>query len=157
MEHDARSVANAFIQRGIDAKRPLTPLQVQKLVFFAHAWLLGLRGRPLINEPFEVWKYGPVVPVVYYCLRHYGGDPVTETLPAHPAKTEDEYEPAEEDIINQVFKIYGDLGGAQLITLTHLEDTPWDQARRRGDWFISDDVIKQYYADKAAKAHRDRQ
>ena len=105
MEHDARSVANAFIQRGIDAKRPLTPLQVQKLVFFAHAWMLGLRGRPLINEPFEVWKYGPVVPVVYYCLRHYGGDPVTETLPAHPAKTEDEYEPAEEDIINQVFKI----------------------------------------------------
>lgn len=155
MEHDARSVANEFIRRGIDASNPLTPLQVQKLVYFAHAWMLGIYGRPLINEPFEVWKYGPVVPVVYYCLRHYGGDPVTEPLPNHPDDFKDDFDAAEQDILGQVFDIYGDLSGPRLITLTHLGGTPWDQAKKKGNWYISDDTIKHYYAKKAAEARRE--
>ena len=155
MEHDARSVANEFIRRGIDAGNPLTPLQVQKLVYFAHAWMLGLYGHPLINEPFEVWKYGPVVPVVYYCLRHYGGDPVTEPLPTHPNDSRDDYDSAEADIIKQVFDIYGGLSGPQLITLTHVKGTPWYQARKKGNWYIPDDMIRGFFAAQAEKTRRE--
>ncbi len=155
MEHDARSVANEFIRRGKDVGKPLTPLQVQKLVYFAHAWMLGIYRRPLINEPFEVWKYGPVVPVVYYCLRHYGGDPVTETLPNHPEDFEDEYDSAENDIIDQVFQIYGGLSGGQLITLTHMKGTPWHQAKKKGNWYIPDDMIRRFFAAKAEEARRE--
>ena len=37
-------------------------MQVLKLVYYCHAWMLGLYGRPLIRQPIEAWRYGPVVP-----------------------------------------------------------------------------------------------
>ena len=44
--HDARNVANEFIRRASESGDQFTHLQVQKLVYYAHAWMLGLYGRP---------------------------------------------------------------------------------------------------------------
>jgi uncharacterized phage-associated protein len=34
--------------------------KLQKLVYYAQGWTLGLTGRPLFPEPLEAWKKGPV-------------------------------------------------------------------------------------------------
>jgi uncharacterized phage-associated protein len=33
-------------------------------------------GQPLINEYFEAWDYGPVIPTVYYEFREYKDNPL---------------------------------------------------------------------------------
>ena len=74
--HDARNVANSLISLAHDAPRKITPMQAMKLVYFCHAWMLALLHKPLIEQPVEAWRYGPVVPEVYRSLRRYGGEPI---------------------------------------------------------------------------------
>ena len=69
MEHDSRSVANELLRRAQDTGRDITPMQVVKLAYYCHAWMLGLYHRPLLEQPVEAWHYGPVVPEIYRRLR----------------------------------------------------------------------------------------
>lgn len=152
--HDARNVANMLIKLADDANSPLTPMQVQKLVYLAHAWMLALYDKPLINEPFEAWKYGPVLPKLYHCLSHYRGDPITDyVLPLHP-EDQRKFDAAENSIITQIFQKYGHLSGPRLSALTHERGSPWHQADTRRERYISDDVIKKYYIKLAKQARR---
>ena len=144
--HDARNVANAFIERAKEEDKPLTPLQIQKLIYFANAWMLVEHDRPLIDEEFEVWKYGPVIPSVYYSLSRFRGDPVREPIPLHHDQERD-FDDKEQDVINRVFHFYGRMSGPQLSFMTHLPETPWAQARKRGMRFISNDLVRKYYTD----------
>lgn len=149
--HDPRSVANQFIQRAIDAGKPTTPLQVQKLVFLAHGWMLGLHDRPLIDEDLEVWRYGPVIASIYHCLSHYRKNPVLEPIRLH----EDDDQPfdaAETNMIDDVFKLYGGYTGVQLSSLTHVEGSPYRQAKRRGLIYIPENIIKSYYKQQVKEA-----
>ena len=71
MKHDARSVANEIIRHAHDDGKSVTHLQVQKLVYYCHAWMLGLYGEPLLKQPVEAWEYGPVIRAIYDSLRQY--------------------------------------------------------------------------------------
>ncbi len=44
------AIANYFLRRVSQKGRALTPMWVLKLVYIAHAWHLGLRKQPLIDE-----------------------------------------------------------------------------------------------------------
>ena len=149
--HDARNVANEFIQRALDDGKPLTPLQVQKLLYFAHAWMLAIHGRPLLMQLFEVWRYGPVVPLVYYCLSHYRGDPITEPLPVHRDSVR-EFDPTERSVIDQVYEKYGHLSGLKLSNLCHASGGPWDQMNRAYKRYIPDELLESYYKQFLRKA-----
>ena len=79
--HDARAIANALIEKGEFDGRSFDPLQLGKLVYFCHAWMLGLYGRGLIKQDVRAWLYGPVVPDVYRSLKKYERHPVTDVIP----------------------------------------------------------------------------
>ena len=69
MSHDARSVANYLIQRTLDGKKWLTPLQVIKMVYYCQGWSLALFDKKLFGQDIEAWEFGPVVPDVYHKLK----------------------------------------------------------------------------------------
>ena len=66
--HDGRAVANALITKGVEAGSPLTPLQIGKLSYIAHGWMLGLYGRCLFRQAVLAWLYGPVVRDIYFAV-----------------------------------------------------------------------------------------
>ena len=148
MRHDARAVANALIERSFAEGQPLTPLQVIKLVYFCHAWMLGLHGRPLINEPIEAWEYGPVIETVYQGLKHYRGNPVKSLIDVPEASFDDE----ERDIIRQVYAKYGSLNGFRLSALTHAPSTPWQKTweDKGKNSIIPNSLIQEHYSERAA-------
>lgn len=139
--HDARAVANEFIRRGIEAGNPLTPLQIQKLVYFSHARMLSIHRQPLIREPFEAWDYGPVVSILYQALKGSGSIPVTECIEAVP---EVRHSLIESDIIDCTFRAYGGINAGQLISLTHMPGSPWADTDPGKP--ISNKAIEAYYA-----------
>lgn len=143
--HDARKVANALIDHAREAERPITHLQVQKLVYYSHAWMLAMFGEPLIDELFEVWRYGPVVPSVYFCLSHYGRDPVTDKIPMHPNDEGRSFTTREASLIRSVYEKYGHISGFRLTAATHAEGTPWHKARRNYKTHISNKDIQKFY------------
>ena len=82
MGHDARAVANNLIE--MSGEGPLTPLQIIKLTYICHGWMLGLYGRPLVKQNVKAWTYGPVIPDVYRALKTYRANPVTPRIPIPP-------------------------------------------------------------------------
>lgn len=140
---DARIVANRFLELAREQGRSLTPMQVLKLVYIAHGWMLGLNARPLIDQSVEAWQYGPVVRDVYNGVRGYGRAPIQRDIAA-PAGALD---PLEEDMIQQVFGLYGAMGGIQLSNITHMPDTPWAKTYAHGAFgtVIPDGVIADHY------------
>jgi uncharacterized phage-associated protein len=140
---DARIVANRFIELAREQGRSLTPMQVLKLVYIAHGWMLGLSERPLIAQPVEAWKYGPVVRDVYNGVRAYGRASVQNPMSA-PAQSLDYYE---NDMVGQVFKLYGNMDGITLSNITHMPETPWAQTYSPGSFgtVIPNDLITAHY------------
>ena len=55
-------------------------MKVQKLVYYAHGWHLGLADAPLIGELVEAWRWGPVIRSLYAALAEFGNQPILTTL-----------------------------------------------------------------------------
>ena len=128
-----------WLRRAVES----TPMHVLKLVYISHGWMLGLYGRSLINEPAEAWRYGPVVPSIYYRYRSFRGDPIT----TEPVDRSAEFDDEQRDVIQQVHSIYGTFTAMQLSALTHKPDTPWDTTRRQYGIgaIIPNELIESYY------------
>ncbi len=149
MEHDARSIANELIRRAHRDGIPITPLQVIKLTYFCHAWMLALYNRPLLEQPVEAWLYGPVVPELYRSLRRYGGEPITRPIDLSVAGVEERtYDEFEQDLIDQVWEKYGHFSGMQLSAMAHAPGSPWEQIWEfyNQNAVIPDPLIENYYA-----------
>lgn len=151
--HDARAVANILIEKGIRRENPITPLQVMKVLYFCHGWTLADLGRPLIRQPFEVWRFGPVVRDVYHALKHHGRAPVSQVIPG----TEDthDFDGEEHRVIDAVFDDYGFVNGLILSYLTHQPGGPWDEVRlSRGEGrgiVIPNPVIQRHFKSMTIK------
>jgi uncharacterized phage-associated protein len=58
----------------------VTNLSLQKIIYFCHMFHLGKHQKPLINEVFEAWIYGPVLPKLYDKLKIYGADYISDNF-----------------------------------------------------------------------------
>ena len=147
--HDPLHVTNYFIGRGLNEGPRFTPIQVQKLVYFAHGWMLGIHHRPLLESKFEAWLYGPVMPEVYHNLSYYRGNPAEAEVLAH-AKDFDE---DEADILDQVFNVYGKFTGVEPSGMTGAKDGPWDRTWRKHkrQAVIPNNLIEKHFASILSK------
>ena len=71
MRVDVNAVVDRFLSLGHDAGRPLTHIEVQKLLFFLEGWHLATVGDSLFDEEFQAWANGPVIKTVYERLLRY--------------------------------------------------------------------------------------
>jgi len=119
-------------------------MQILKLVYMAHGWMLGLVGRPLIKEEVEAWQYGPVIPELYNALRRYKSQPVSALIEG----VNDDLDSEEAHIVDQVYQIYGHRSGPALSRLTHQAGSPWAKVYSRGSFGIEipNDLIEDHYA-----------
>lgn len=148
--HDSRTVANRFLELARDCGDSLTPMQVLKLVYIAHGWNLGLYGRPLIRDTVEAWQYGPVIRRLYNSMREYRSQAVTALIPAPGG---DVLTANEDDLICQVYNLYGKKSGPALSRLTHAPGTPWELTYVQGEFGvpIPTDIIEDHYQQLAAR------
>ena len=63
--YSAKAVANTLLSRSKELGiNDITPMKLQKLIYYAHGWLLAFLGTALIKEGVQAWKYGPVIHTV---------------------------------------------------------------------------------------------
>lgn len=127
MSYPAMQVANAFIKKQEEGKlQDLTPMKLQKLMFFAQSWYVKQRGTLLIDDNFERWNYGPVIPSVYYEFKVFGGQEIEDYAKdskGEPYSTD--LDPSDEYFLDQIIATYGSYTGGQLSYMTHQEGTAW--------------------------------
>jgi len=165
------AVANEFLDRSSKSGLLLTPMQLLKLVYISHGWTLAVTGKPLIREPVQAWKFGPVIPSLFHEFKVFGGNPIQRL--AHYAELADCDETGESELvvsapflpksdensiklIDWVWKVYGSKEGWELSRMTHEKGTPWSKAvdemkAKHGDWVsgvtIPDDSIRNHYVE----------
>ncbi|HUK31197.1 MAG TPA: type II toxin-antitoxin system antitoxin SocA domain-containing protein [Candidatus Acidoferrum sp.] len=169
MPYDVKAVVNEFLKLARESNEPLSPMKLQKLVYFAHGWHLAVTGTPLISEPIEAWAYGPVVKSIYHDLKIYGSDAVT-----HPCVSADRSprgtfarEPSIDDgpdpganemakrIIRKVWTEYGRYSASRLANMTHDPASPWSQTQNKNERGVKIDNsrIRDYFVSLARRAH----
>lgn len=123
---DAKPVADFFINKSdSESGDVITHLRLQKLVYYAQAWHLALKGEPLITDEFQAWAHGPVCPTLWHVFKEYGWD----AIPQHAITTEIHSIPTKaKKILEEVWRVYGQFSAKRLEELTHSED-PWRDAR----------------------------
>jgi uncharacterized phage-associated protein len=61
------SVFDAARTLGYYSDWKLSNLQMQKILYLAHMVYMDKNsGEPLVDEDFQAWDYGPVLPSLYY-------------------------------------------------------------------------------------------
>ena len=102
--------------------------KLQKLCYYAQAWYVTIKNKPLFEDDIEAWVHGPV---------------------KIPNNVESNIEICE--FLQNIYKVYGHLSANELELLTHTED-PWINARQgKSEWqpgydSISLDDMKRYYS-----------
>ncbi len=103
-------------------KSLITPLKLQKLLYYAQAWSLVFRGKILFYEDIEAWIHGPAIPPVYRRYKQYGYSTLNQENLFSELKVD------EIDILNMVWMSYGKKSAKSLEELTHSE-YPWIKTR----------------------------
>ena len=137
MPYDARHLANFMLDEAERSNSALTPMAIQKLVFFSHGWSLAHRTRSLVSNSFEAWKYGPVVRVVWDEFKKFGNKVVTTRAAFTNPMTGEarlvpySFEEADRQFLELVFRYYGGLSAGTLSEMTHEAGMPWVEVRER--------------------------
>lgn len=144
---NALDIANYFLHKvDREAGDTISPLKLQKLVYYAQAWNLVLKDSPLFSEAIQAWVHGPAIYEVWDAYKQYKYSAIPEPQEPLPEFTDDQL-----DVLNEVWDAYGGLSAKQLETLTHSE-LPWVKARQGLDpgeksrSQISLDDMKAYYS-----------
>ena len=172
MGYPVKAIANAMLHIAAEHGAPVTPLKLQKLVYIAHGWNLGLTNQPLVDDELpEAWQYGPVFPSLYQEFKDFGKAPITRPASSfefgngsgfslvEPKISEDDYNTW--NLLRKIWDVYGKFGGVGLSDLTHREGTPWQQVYNESGGIKNADipnaVISAHYQDivkqRAAAAH----
>lgn len=119
-------------------------MQLQKLVYLCHGWVLGGTGEALIMDRIEAWDYGPVIPNLYHHYKKYKGNAIKEEGMDHSNRIK---EGITSFLIDEVLKKYGNNDGISLSSITHEEGSPWDMTIRKHGLgaVIQNDVMEKYY------------
>ncbi len=151
------AIANYFLTKGKDDNKPLSPMKIQKLIYFAYGWYLATTDKRLFNEMIEAWRYGPVIPSVYEAFRHYGNNPIREFMLDFDTQEETHVEDEiTRKILDVVWYVYSDLSATSLSNLTHEKGTPWYRifeqygsiANIPSNKDINEEYIKEYFVQK---------
>ena len=116
----------------------LTPLKLQKILYLAQGWSFVWDDKPLFEEEFEAWQYGPVNTAVYSQFRKYGRDEIPRVEGSSCLEDQDAI-----DTLNAVWREYAGYSAFELVELTHSQ-TPWKNADYLNQ-VISTEDIKSYF------------
>ena len=112
-----------------DKLEEVTPLMLQKLLYFIQGVYLALYGKPMFEEDCRAWVHGPVYPEVYELFRDFKYNPIDDARFALLEGKEDALTDDEKRVIDLVVNTFGMYSGKVLERITHNEE-PWIEARK---------------------------
>lgn len=129
----------------------VTPLALQKMLYFAQGIHMALSGIEFFREECEAWAHGPVFKDVYDIFKNFKYNPIDDIRFAMFQNRFHELPDDEKRIIDLVVETFGMYSGKVLERITH-EETPWKNARvnclpgESSNEVISKESIKKYFS-----------
>ena len=135
------------------AEGDITPMALQKLVYYTQAFSAILCDAPLFLQPPRAWAAGPVYGQLWHEYKQ--GILISDIT----SRDDGPFSEDESDLIEGVYEAFGRYSGPELSKFTHSEK-PWIEARQRagaldGDWCEEQIPLERMasYFKSIAKAH----
>jgi len=169
MDINNRDIKDVAIYTGLSLLTKglsVSPLKLQKILYYEQAWFMAFGGRDntLFPDAPEAWVNGPVYPTIYHIYKdrtpnmcdHLQISDFTDQDPLFALRQYCErlsLGPDFSELIESVITMYGSKTQNQLIFMTHSE-RPWAEAREglapyeRSERSISLDTMFNYYRER---------
>ncbi len=128
----------------------VTPLALQKILYFIQGLYFSKYGIPLFHENCQAWVHGPVYTEIYDMFRGFRYDPIDDPRFELLKGKSNDLNEEERGVIDLVVNTFGMYGGKVLERITHKE-APWRDAREGyldnepSQEEISKEAIKEYF------------
>ncbi len=136
-------------------------MKLQKLIYLSHGYYLATTSTPWIDESFEAWDYGPVVPSIYHEFKRFGSETIdrgtrctalireASGFRLETPENATAHDEIGEQVVDYVLNTYGGKSAIYLSELTHKVGSPWEiirqntrNARNQG---IPNETILEYF------------
>jgi putative zinc finger/helix-turn-helix YgiT family protein len=143
VENKIESASNYIIKNSVE----ITPLALQKLLYFTQAFHKVFTGNFIFDEDCEAWVHGPVYREIYFKYKDHGYNPIEDSMRQFECF---DLTQNERDIIDAVINYFGCYSGKVLENMTHFE-APWKETRNGlseevvSNRIIGKEIIERYF------------
>lgn len=116
--YNALDIAKYVINYCNEKQKPISNLKLQKILYFLWIDYFKATQQYLFSNEIYAWKFGPVVPDVYYEFCAYGGLPIEKNFSIT-------LEAKDKLIVDNIIDKYSKLSAFQLVEKTHQSNTAW--------------------------------
>ena len=139
----------AVIAYIFSALHEVTPLTLQKLLYYIQGNYAAIYDKPLFDAPCEAWVHGPVYRNVYNLFRDFKYNPIDDDRFVPLKESALPLTPEAKEVVDRVLDTFGMYSGKVLESITHKE-TPWLDARKG---FLPDETSHAEISLDAMKAY----
>lgn len=123
--YNAVELSKYIVSRCAGNKYPISNLQLQKILYYIQREYIS-RGNQAFSDDIEAWRFGPVVPNVYYYFCGYGAMPI-DVMYESNISSEDQI------IMDPIIDSKSKLNPWDLVADTHYDGGAWSQVFKEGD------------------------
>ena len=123
--YSALDLSRYIVSKCISDGHPITNLQLQKILYFIQRDYLE-HGKKAFYDGIEAWKFGPVVPAVYYHYCGFGAMPISNSFKTAPIDNRDKA------CIDPIIESKRVLKPWDLVGDTHKSNGAWAQTFQKG-------------------------
>jgi uncharacterized phage-associated protein len=146
----SESKLEQIVNYTIVSMEEITPLALEKILFFSNGVNYAINGKRLIDENSEAWQHGPVYPSIYTKYKRYGYKPIDDGIKSVHGCMLTKVSLKERESIDLVISTFGLYSPKMLEKISHAQ-TPWKEKRvgyrdnQAGREVISELAVKKYY------------
>ena len=126
-------------------------LEIQKLLYLSHMFhLVHESEQPLLEERFEAWQWGPVIPILYYQLKINGTEPIKRSFLAWKLADDARKDSSEVGWMDYITDLIPPGNGPRLVALTHYENGAWRKhyEHMKNNVIPDSYIVEEYHARK---------
>lgn len=142
MIYPAEGIAKYIIWHEWEAKRPVSNLRLQKLLYFIQAYFIIIKNEPLFKDKIYGWECGPVVLEIYEKYRKYGSM-IIQNIEAY---SDPPIFKKDKELIDLMLEECASKSNTELLNIT-LNQLPWRMANAgyTANREITIDSMKKYF------------
>lgn len=125
---EAMNVAKYIINKCTNDNHPISNLQLQKIMYYIQYEFLVEFDKPLFEDDFQAWKFGPCIPRIYYMYCGAG----SLKLEYNYSESNKFFDKKQRDMIDKIVEDKRKKYPWDLVADTHKIGKAWDLAFKDG-------------------------
>lgn len=124
----AQDLAKYIITKCTLDGKPISNLQLQKILYFVQGAFYYRLEHPIFDDPIRAWDYGPVIDNVYNAYKKYGASTIHDIDINFESTFDKENDPeATRELVDIVVESLREMNPWELVRISHESGTPWEK------------------------------